>query len=37
LGLAIAQEIIRAHSGRIEVSSSPSGTTLTVTLPAANG
>jgi signal transduction histidine kinase len=37
LGLAIAQEIIRAHSGRIEVSSSPSGTTLTVTLPTANG
>ena len=34
LGLAIARDIISAHSGRIEVSSSASGTTLTVTLPA---
>jgi signal transduction histidine kinase len=35
LGLAIARDIVRAHSGGIEVSSSESGTTLTVTLPAA--
>ncbi|TMH53372.1 MAG: sensor histidine kinase, partial [Betaproteobacteria bacterium] len=34
LGLAIARDIVSAHSGRIEVSSSASGTTLTVTLPA---
>jgi len=33
LGLAIAREIVTAHSGRIDVSSSPSGTTLTVALP----
>jgi two-component system sensor histidine kinase BaeS len=35
LGLAIARDIVRAHSGGIEVRSSESGTTLTVTLPAA--
>ena len=35
LGLAIARDIVRAHSGRIEVSSSGSGTTLTVILPTA--
>src|SRR6184192_1557132 len=34
LGLAIARDIVSAHSGRIEVSTSASGTTLTVTLPA---
>jgi signal transduction histidine kinase len=33
LGLAIARDIVVAHSGRIEVSSSGSGTKLTVTLP----
>ncbi len=33
LGLAIAREIVTAHSGRIDVSSSASGTTLTVALP----
>jgi signal transduction histidine kinase len=35
LGLAIAHDIVRAHSGRIQVSSSESGTKLTVTLPTA--
>jgi len=33
LGLAIARDIVTAHSGRIDVSSSTSGTTLTVALP----
>ncbi len=33
LGLAIAQDIVRAHSGRIQVSSAESRTTITVTLP----
>src|SRR5256712_13401233 len=35
LGLAIAQDIVRAHLGRIQVTSSESGTILTVTLPTA--
>jgi signal transduction histidine kinase len=33
LGLAIARDIVTAHSGRIDVSSSASGTRLTVALP----
>ena len=35
LGLAIARDIVSAHSGRIQISSSESGTTVTVTLPTA--
>src|SRR5438045_6994959 len=34
LGLASARDIVSAHSGRIEVSSSESGTTLSESLPA---
>lgn len=33
LGLAIARDIVDLHSGRIAVASSPSGTTISVTLP----
>src|SRR6266705_4315273 len=33
LGLAIAQDIVRAHSGRIQITSSEMGTTITVALP----
>ncbi|MFL5524068.1 MAG: sensor histidine kinase, partial [Gemmatimonadaceae bacterium] len=33
LGLYIAERIVSAHRGRIEVSSSPEGTTFTVRLP----
>ncbi len=36
LGLAIATRIARDHGGRLEIESAPgSGTTVTVTLPAA--
>ena len=35
LGLAIAQDIVRAHSGRIQITSSEAGTTITVALPTA--
>ncbi len=35
LGLAIAQDIVRAHSGRIQATSSEAGTTITVALPTA--
>lgn len=34
LGLVISRSIIAAHGGRIEVSSSPEGTTFTIHLPA---
>ena len=38
LGLYIAERVVRAHGGRVEVESSPeAGTTFTVTLPAGLG
>ena len=35
LGLAIAQDIVRAHLGRLQITSSEAGTTITVALPTA--
>ncbi|ELS57405.1 sensor histidine kinase [Streptomyces viridochromogenes] len=35
LGLAVAQSLVRAHGGRIDLSSEPGATVFTVTVPAA--
>jgi two-component system OmpR family sensor kinase len=34
LGLAVAQSLVRAHGGRIELNSAPGATVFTVRLPA---
>jgi two-component system OmpR family sensor kinase len=33
LGLAVAQSLVRAHGGRIDLTSEPGGTVFTVTIP----